>query len=151
MKSLCDEICLSAGDDGGFYFIWSRRLKISSELVGFHRGFATISLISPADADELSPSVLRRLASIVVSRAVLPLLILLIFIGRIGKNSYQLFVPSLTFRPCQKTRNVHSGIPFFLCVGGRTRRGAVVNDSPVDCQSHEWYKATPWFIRQSVI
>ena len=31
MKSLGDEICLAAGYGGGFNFIWSRRLKISSD------------------------------------------------------------------------------------------------------------------------
>ena len=31
MKSLRDEICLAAGDEGGFNFIWNRKLKISSK------------------------------------------------------------------------------------------------------------------------
>ena len=50
----------------------------------------------------LSPSVLRRLASIVVTGVLyrsLPLL--LVLLGRVGKNSYQLIFTSLTFRPCQ--------------------------------------------------
>ncbi len=44
MKSLRDEICLTAGDKGGFNFILGGTPKISSELAGFHR--ATHDFIS---------------------------------------------------------------------------------------------------------
>ena len=54
MKSLRDEICLTAGDKGGFNFIWGGTPKISSELAGFHRAthdfipFGSIAGFEPA-------------------------------------------------------------------------------------------------------
>ena len=35
--------------------------------------------------------------------------------------------------PAKKIRDGFGHLVFFLCVGGWTRRGAVVNNSPVDC------------------
>ena len=61
-----------------------------------------------AGSDELSPSVLRRLENIVEnsrSRG-LPLGFLLIFFGRVVKNSYQLFFPRLPSAPANKKRTL---------------------------------------------
>ena len=62
-----------------------------------------------AGSDELSPSVLRRLENIVEnsrSRG-LPLGFLLIFFGRVVKNSYQLFFPRFPSAPA-KTKSLEN-------------------------------------------
>ena len=68
----------------------------------FNFGF----IFSLAEAVELSPSVPRRLASIVVARrSTRSLLQLLVLLGRVTKNSYQLFFPRLPSAPA-KNRQV---------------------------------------------